>query len=229
MSSWFRIHSGMCEDAKFRAVSRNADVTVATVIAIWVYALDDASNPSHRGVVTRNVSLFSVVLEIEEEVIRKVWAQFEALEMISAGERKTITNWGKRQFESDQRDPTGAIRQKRFRERHGQESKTNGAVMRNGHETERNTQNRTEQNRNARAREDARTKWASVGDRLIAKVGPDVFDRKFGPCALKLGPPIEIEAPTRFWGHDLQTRYGTQILEALGNDAVVTWQGRIAT
>lgn len=136
MTMWFRWHEGTTEDGKFRVVARNANVTVRDAIALWAFMLEDASSDKHRGVCTRNEDFMSAVLEFEDGVVERILSAFEDTGMISVGIGCiTVSNWSKRQFEIDHKDPTNADRQRRYRELHKNDDKTPTTQVRNAHVT----------------------------------------------------------------------------------------------
>lgn len=149
MSKWFRWYAGTVEDGKFRYVSRNARVTLSTVIALWASLLEDASNDDHRGVVTRDANFFAAILDLDDGVAEKILAAMESAGMISVSIGAiTILNWNERQFESDKEDGTNAERQRRYRAKKKAEP-NNGAVppvtpLRNGTVTAQNTDTDTD-------------------------------------------------------------------------------------
>lgn len=132
MSRWFRWYEGTSEDGKFRAVARNAKVTVATVMGVWAILLEDASHPEHRGVATRGEDFWGAVLGLDDADLIAILSAMEGMELISVGHGAiTITKWKERQFETDTTDATNAERQRRFREKHkqtGDETPHNGSV-----------------------------------------------------------------------------------------------------
>ena len=149
MSKWFRWYAGTVEDGKFRYVTRNARVTLPTVIALWVALLEDASHDDHRGVVTRNEDFFAAILDLEDGVAERILQAMQDVGMVSVGHGAiTITNWNERQFESDSSDGTNAERQRRFREKKKpkspKEDVTSVTPLRNGTVTAQNTDTDTD-------------------------------------------------------------------------------------
>lgn len=125
---WLRWHIGTCEDGKFRMIARNAKVTVGNAIALWSLLLEDASHPEHRGICTRGEDFYGAILDLSFDEIAVILSAMEQVEMISVGHGNiTISNWNKRQFETDAKDPTNTERQRRYKERRKQnDNKTNG-------------------------------------------------------------------------------------------------------
>jgi uncharacterized phage protein (TIGR02220 family) len=132
--AWFRWYNGTVDDGKMRAVARNASVTLRDVIAVWALVLEDAANPEHRGVCVKNEDYIAAVLDFEDGVVEEILNAMQGQEMISVGIGAiTVTNWKKRQYETDAKDATNADRQRRFRERKKTEREANsGGTKRNG-------------------------------------------------------------------------------------------------
>jgi len=132
MSRWFRWHEGTCEDGKFRVVARNAGVTVATVMGVWAILLEDASHDDHRGIAVRGEDFYAAILDLESE-LQPILEAMQNIGLISCCTNDTIeiSNWSKRQYETDTTDATNAERQRRFREKHknnATQTKRNGSV-----------------------------------------------------------------------------------------------------
>lgn len=147
MSRWFRWHQGTVEDGKFRVAARNAGVTVRDVIALWAFLLEDAASVTHNGSVTRKEDFMAAILEFESGVVERILAEMEDVGMISVGHGEiAICNWDKRQFKTDQNDPTNAKRQQRFRDRRKAQGKAPAKRQRNGRVTGRVTETKQQNN-----------------------------------------------------------------------------------
>ena len=154
MSRWFRWHEGTCEDGKFRVVARNAGVTVATVMGVWAVLLEDASHDDHRGIAVRGEDFYGAILDLGSE-LQPILEMMENIGLIACCTNDTIeiSNWNKRQYETDTVDGTNADRQRRFREkRKSNDPKTDRNGARNGSvtamkrpETDTDTDTETEQ------------------------------------------------------------------------------------
>lgn len=156
---WFRWYRGTVEDGKFRAVARNAGVTVATVIGVWATLLEDASHQNHRGIADAHLGIYAAVLDLDEAQVHRIMSALREYGLVTvddaADQRIAITNWNKRQFESDAKDPTNADRQRRYREKQKQNA---DALPRNGDVTvtslpDTDTETDTEEEKNARVRD----------------------------------------------------------------------------
>jgi hypothetical protein len=132
MSRWFRWHEGTCEDGKFRVVARNAGVTVATVMGVWAIILEDASHDDHRGVAVRGEDFYAAILDLGSE-LQLILEAMQNIGLIACCTNDTIevSNWSKRQYETDTTDATNAERQRRFRDKqkgNAPQTKRNGSV-----------------------------------------------------------------------------------------------------
>ena len=115
---WFRWYRVSIDDGKMRVTARYANVTLRDVIAVWVVLLEEASHPDHRGVCEKDEDYIGVLLDIGAAEVAAVLAAMERQRMIEVGAGAiTITNWAKRQFESDIRDPTAPERMRNHRAR----------------------------------------------------------------------------------------------------------------
>lgn len=123
MSKWFRWYEGTTEDGKFRVTARYASVTVRDVIALWAFILEDASHDEHRGVCYRNNDFMSAVLDFDDGVVERILEGLDSAGLISRGIGEIfVTNWDKRQYESDKSDATAAERMRRYRARKADKS-----------------------------------------------------------------------------------------------------------
>jgi hypothetical protein len=129
MSKWFRWYEGTTEDGKFRVTARYAGVTVRDVIALWAFILEDASHDDHRGICYRNADFMSAILDFEDGVVERILVALDSAGLISRGNGELfITNWDKRQYESDKSDATAAERMRRYRARKSGKTEDNDAL-----------------------------------------------------------------------------------------------------
>lgn len=128
MMEWFRWYRGTTEDGKFRMAARHAnvtvchaghgDVTVCHAIGVWSVILEDASHPDHRGVCNKDEDYIAAILDLDHDVVQSIIEGMDRAGLVSVGMGSiTVTNWNKRQYEVDIKDPTAAERQKRRREK----------------------------------------------------------------------------------------------------------------
>lgn len=126
---WFRWYRGTSEDAKFRQVARYGSVTVRDVLAVWAVLLEDASEPDHRGICTRDEDFIAAVLDLEPEQAQMILEGMQVARLIDVGAGEiSIKRWKERQFECDVSDPTAAQRMRRYRERKREKTARYGSV-----------------------------------------------------------------------------------------------------
>ena len=122
---WFRWYKGTAEDGKFRMAARHANVTLTSrcvtvchAIGIWSVILEDASHPDHRGICLKDEDYISAILDLEAAIVQAVIEGMVRAGLISGDIGDiTVTNWKKRQYEVDIKDPTASERQRRRREK----------------------------------------------------------------------------------------------------------------
>jgi hypothetical protein len=186
MTRWFRWYEQTCEDGKFRAVARLSRVTVRDVIALWAFLLEDAANLEHRGTCRRSINFIASVLDFDDETVIRILNAMQELEMVVGDHGEiTISNWNKRQFESDA-DPTASRRQRDKRNR--DKGSSHDPVTRDtgGSDTDTDTEAEKKESKKE-MRADARR---AKGTRLPLDWQPDEVAKAY---ALRLGVPLEAE------------------------------------
>ena len=132
--AWFRFYSEALADPKIMRICNTTGLPKAHVLGVWVTLLSMANRSPERGclVLTEGVWLNRADIEAECGIdggeYEALMEGFEALRMIRQDEegRWVITNWEKRNFESD--NATGRVRRWRGekRERESGGSGVNG-------------------------------------------------------------------------------------------------------
>jgi hypothetical protein len=140
---WLRWYDGTVRDGKMRIVAELTGEAVATVIGVWASLLEDAATSHTRGVATRGSKWHALYLQLSEELIGTAWNAFEQVEMVAArGDEIHINNWGKRQFETDTKDPTAKARKNKWKQSHTPDgTERNGTERFGTPETETETEN----------------------------------------------------------------------------------------
>jgi hypothetical protein len=120
---WFRFYSETITDIKFQRIARNLQISKMQVVGSWATILCIASDSPVRG--TLRVTLRSCyaiedlcyALDTNAELTQKILDEFISLGMLHKDEDGAIcvTNWAKRQFISDEKDPTAAERMRKSR------------------------------------------------------------------------------------------------------------------
>ena len=111
---WFRWHDGTSEDAKWRCISEDTGISVATVTGVWAALLEGANNDTKPGIALRPVDEMAKILRVTVTDMHKVidsMVRYRCIERLPDGIK--ITNWQRRQFS----DSAAAIRMRRYRDR----------------------------------------------------------------------------------------------------------------
>jgi hypothetical protein len=133
-------------DSKLAVVAKRADARRGDVVAVWVAALDLASQQETRGTVPDFAeTAIAVSLDYEEDLVRCIFAGFRMIGMLTGN---IVNAWRRRQYDGDY----STRRVRAYRERKQMETSGNDLkrdeTAGNGSkrdETAGNLQNRTEQ------------------------------------------------------------------------------------
>jgi hypothetical protein len=101
-------------------------------MGVWAILLEDASHDDHRGIAVRGEDFYAAILDLGGE-LQAILEAMQNVGIIACCTNDTIeiSNWSKRQYETDTTDATNAERQRRFREKHkgnATQTKRNGSV-----------------------------------------------------------------------------------------------------
>ena len=116
---WFRSYSEILSDRKIVRICRITNQPKVIVVGLWITLLALANDSPERGklLLTKELpySIDDIVAESElpKEDVIKLLDAFRGMDMINGKNVIEITNWGKRQFKSD--DSTKRVQE--FRER----------------------------------------------------------------------------------------------------------------
>ncbi len=192
---WLRWYEGSIRDGKFRIVAEEAEETVATVVGIWAALLEDASASVPRGNITKGLGWHSTYLQIGEERLGTVWNGFERLDMIDVkNDVRHITNWCKRQFETDHTDPTSRQRKDKWKQRHIKKERS--GTLGNAQERSGTPDTETETYTEKKKKEDAlRASSPTKGSRLAKDWRPneegEAFASEQGFSASQIADQLE--------------------------------------
>lgn len=110
---WFRWYVGTVDEKKFTLVARKAQVPRVIVLGVWQSIIEHAATRQDRGSLEGyDFEENAACLEIEPDVVERVYRALEEKEVIVAGRLK---NWEKRQPKNE--DPTATQRKREQRER----------------------------------------------------------------------------------------------------------------
>jgi hypothetical protein len=133
MPPWFRFYSEAITDRKIDRICRSVQQPKALVIGAWTILLAIGSDSPERGclLLTDDIPFteedLADELGLDLDLTRNLLTRFERFKMLYRDDGVIyLTNWGKRQFNSDD----GATRVRRYRERQqgAQDKKRNADV-----------------------------------------------------------------------------------------------------
>lgn len=201
MPQWFRFYSETTTDRKIDRICRATGQPKMVIVGAWVVALSLANDSPVRGALLLTedhpFTLADLAAELgtSEDVAQAIIDQFVSFRMMHLeGNVYWITNWGKRQFASDD----SGERVRRFRERR--------VAERNGDETLRGRDSSAPEQSRDRAETDNRTETESEADAgtvpaAVAVAGPSrdplAIRKRLADCGI--GPPKLDELTAAAW------------------------------
>ena len=112
---WFRWHHGSITDPKFQLVAKKSGASVAEVVALWAFALEEASMADDRGSIAGlDVESVECLLGLDDGKGDLILAAMTVRGLITDGR---IASWDKRQPARERDDDTAAERKRKQRER----------------------------------------------------------------------------------------------------------------
>lgn len=137
---WFRWHHGSVTDPKFQLVAKRSKAALSSVIAVWAFVLEKASQSDQRGFIDFiDTESVDCLFGFEDGTTEAILAQFEERGLTSNG---VVSSWEKRQPKRERDDDNSTARVRAFRERQA----TPDGVDKE-HETPRNAEKRLEESR----------------------------------------------------------------------------------
>jgi len=139
---WFRWHHGSVTDPKFQLVARKAGASLADVLAVWAYILEQASASEDRG------QFGSIDCEAVDCMFGFPSTETRTLDIITAMrgrgllESDRVAAWDKRQPKREREGDKSTERVRAFRERQSHETPRNATERQ---ETPRGEERREEQ------------------------------------------------------------------------------------
>ena len=117
---WFKVFEGITFDPKWPLVSKKSGQPIHVVVSVWMALLEYGSNQEIRGNVAKfNAEMLDTRYGLADGVTETV---IKALEEVGCITNGGLTNWDKRQPESESSTLSNAERQRLYRERHQQTS-----------------------------------------------------------------------------------------------------------
>ncbi|HLI85503.1 MAG TPA: hypothetical protein VKV17_16430, partial [Bryobacteraceae bacterium] len=128
--AWYRVYHGMPYDPKFAVIAKRCGAKRGDVVAVWLAALDFASQHKGRGSIEGiDAEEIAVSLEYETEYVSGILRAFEDRGMIASSR---LAAWERRQVQREREDnSTERVRAYRQRQK-GQPQATEELVYRRG-------------------------------------------------------------------------------------------------
>jgi len=145
---WYRAYHGMPQDTKLKVVAHRTKQPMASVLAVWVYLLDMASQSNPRGNVVIDAEQIAVLQDLETADVTKIINAFYEKNLLTPENR--LTAWDKRQYtsstERSKKFRAGGKRNATSRNTVQRDATPGNAAQRKNREikTDRDTDNRTE-------------------------------------------------------------------------------------
>lgn len=121
---WFRWHHGSVTDPKFKLIAHKAKQSLATVIAVWAFLLEQASASDERGAFGDvDCESLDCLLGLEDGATSAIVLSMEGRGLVADG---SVSAWEKRQPKRERVDENSTERSRAFR--HKQRQETPGIV-----------------------------------------------------------------------------------------------------
>lgn len=121
---WFRWHHGSVTDPKFQLIARRAGASVAEVIAVWAFLLEQASQAEKRGHPGEmDFESIDCALGLQDGRAEAVYTHMADRGLLS--DDGAVTAWERRQPKRERDDDLSSERVKAFRDRKRQSEPRN--------------------------------------------------------------------------------------------------------
>ena len=121
---WLRWHHGSVTDPKFQLVARRAGASVAEVVAVWAFLLEQASMSDDRGNPGEpDLESIDCALGMEDGRAHAIYTHMLNRALVSEDGR--ITSWDKRQPKREREDDNSTERVRAFRQKKRNETPCN--------------------------------------------------------------------------------------------------------
>ncbi len=112
---WFRWHHGSVTDPKFKLVAHKAKQSLATVIAVWAFLLEQASASDERGAFGDvDCESLDCLLGLDDGATAAI---IQAMQCRGLVENGSVSAWEKRQPKRERVDENSTERSRAFREK----------------------------------------------------------------------------------------------------------------
>ena len=154
---WFRWHHGSVTDPKFKLIAHKAKQSLATVIAVWAFLLEQASASDERGAFGDvDCESLDCLLGLDDGATAAIMLAMEGRGLVEGG---YVSAWEKRQPKRERVDENSTERSRAFRQKKRQETpEDNDATPSNA--TQHQETPRVEKRREEKRREEEKTEEA---------------------------------------------------------------------
>ena len=154
---WFRWHHGSVTDPKFKLIAHKAKQSLATVIAVWAFLLEQASASDERGAFGDvDCESLDCLLGLDDGATAAIMLAMEGRGLVEGG---YVSAWEKRQPKRERVDENSTERSRAFRQKKHQETpEDNDATPSNA--TQHQETPRVEKRREEKRREEEKTEEA---------------------------------------------------------------------
>ena len=117
---WFRWHHGSVTDPKFKLIAHKAKQSLATVIAVWAFLLEQASASDERGAFGDvDCESLDCLLGLDDGATAAIMLAMEGRGLVEGG---SVSAWEKRQPKRERVDENSTARSRAFRQKKHQET-----------------------------------------------------------------------------------------------------------
>lgn len=117
---WFRWHHGSVTDPKFKLIAHKAKQSLATVIAVWAFLLEQASASDERGAFGDvDCESLDCLLGLDDGATAAIMLAMEGRGLVEGG---YVSAWEKRQPKRERVDENSTERSRAFRQKKRQET-----------------------------------------------------------------------------------------------------------
>ena len=117
---WFRWHHGSVTDPKFKLIAHKAKQSLATVIAVWAFLLEQASASAERGAFGDvDCESLDCLLGLDDGATAAIMLAMEGRGLVEGG---SVSAWEKRQPKRERVDENSTERSRAFRQKKRQET-----------------------------------------------------------------------------------------------------------
>lgn len=181
---WFRWHHGSVTDPKFKLIAHKAKQSLATVIAVWAFLLEQASASDERGAFGDvDCESLDCLLGLDDGATAAIMLAMEGRGLVEGG---SVSAWEKRQPKRERVDENSTERSRAFRQKKHQETpEDNDATPSNAtqhQETPRVEKRREEKKNNPQAPKGADVRfdafWRAYPNRVGKDAARTAFDKR---------------------------------------------------